>query len=195
MRRVLPAALAVAALLLAPGAAGRPATSPTLRFSFEGYANNVRVLPPLVGKWQLGVGRIHGQGVFAPGRVSGTLTDTDDPKLSRYEPRSLRARIVGGNWTIAAHNVSRTLVLTVEITSSSHPDDECAPGLRGRLTLFDTDAKLSNGQVDDVIVLGKWAGKCNTHVHGWSNVDNPRTDPTSGGRGGGNWADVRVKVS
>lgn len=169
--------------------------SATIAFSFQGYANNVRVRPPLVGKWQLGVARIRGSGTLSPGIV-GAIVDTDDPLLSQYEPRWLRARVVSYRYKGGAHGAFRKLVLTVEITRSSHPDDECAPGLTGTLTLYDTPATLDNGKRADYITLGRWSGKCNTHVHGWTNEDGgARTSPSFGGPpNGGQRAVVSVKT-
>lgn len=182
-------------------ASAAPTSSKAIRFSFEGYANHIRVVPPLVGKWQLGVAKIRGSGSLAPGDLRGTFYDTDDPKLSQYEPRWLRARVIGYRYTAQPHGGEKKLILTVEITSSSHPDDECAPGVRGLLTLIDSNERLSNGENSDAIYVAsqggesaRWTGKCNTHVHGWNNTDGGRrTDPARGGPGGGQWAAVNIK--
>jgi hypothetical protein len=171
--------------------------SATIHFSFQGYANNVRVRAPLVGPWQLGVARIHGSGVLGGGDLTGSFVDTDDPLYSRYQPRWLRAKVVGYRYFQAAHGEFTKLTLTVMITRSSHPTDECAPGLTGRLVLYDARAKLSNGEVADYVTLGSWSGKCNTHVHGWTNEDGgARTSPSFGGPpNGGQWAVVRATAS
>ena len=59
------AAVALAACALALGSAvpagAKHAASP-ISFSFQGYANNVRVRPPLVAAFQLGQALIHGSG-------------------------------------------------------------------------------------------------------------------------------------
>lgn len=71
MRNVL--LIVLAGLLLVGPASGSGQS--TITFSFKGYANNVRVRPPLVGAFQLGVSRISGSGSLAPGKLTGTFFD------------------------------------------------------------------------------------------------------------------------
>jgi hypothetical protein len=160
-----------------------------IKFRFSGYANNVKVLPPLVAEYQLGVSRITGNGVIKDGKVTGSLTDTDALKRGT---RSLKARIVGGSYSEVGP--ARRLSLTVEITESSHPTDEAAPGVTGTLELQDSPARLKNGKPDDSVGLGGWNGAVRTHIHGWNNEDpGQRTWPTKGGPpNGGLWADVEI---
>lgn len=161
-----------------------------IEFRFSAHANNVRVLPPLVGEWQLGVSRLSGRGEIRDGAVTGTFTDTDD--LTRGT-RSLTATIEDG--TFVEVGGTRRLTLTVRITRSSHPADECAPGLTGLLELQDSPDPLpGNGQPNDFVRLTGWSGDCRTHVHGWNNEDpGPRTNPPTGGPpSGGQWADVEI---
>lgn len=185
MRRVAPVSLLVGLACL-PAAGATPvqkeSTAATLTFSFSGYANNVRVRPPLVGKWQLGVARIRGSGSLGASGVAGSFVDTDDPRLSQYDNRCLRAKVIGYSYKQAPHAAWTKITLNVEITRSSHPDDECSPGVRGILVLYDAKANLPNGEPGDYVTLGHWNGKCNTHVHGWTNADGgARTDPPHGG--------------
>lgn len=192
-------ALLFAALAACPGllSGQTPASSPTalpdgpIDFEFEAYANNVRVVPPLVAEFQLGVSRLSGRGTIRDGRVTGSFRDTDRLRLGT---RSLDARIVDG--TYREIGSTRLLSLRVEITASSHPSDECAPGLTGLLEIQDSpDSLPGNGQPNDFVRLGSWSGDCRTHVHGWNNTDGgPRTAPESGGPpGGGQWAVVEVE--
>lgn len=192
MNRLL--ASIVAVLLLAPGMArSQQLPAGPIPFRFATYANNVRVLPPLVAEWQLGVSRLSGTGVISNGTVTGTFTDTDDIRGGRRPGRrSLSGKIIGGTYT--ENGNTRRLTLTVEITSTSHPSEECAVGLRGTLDLQDSDDRLPNGKPNDWVGLGSWTGKCNTHIHGWNNSDpGPRTEPPTGGfPNGGQWADVSI---
>jgi hypothetical protein len=190
--------LALASALLLPASAA--STQSAYRFSFSAYANNVKVVKPLVGKWQLGVAEIRGSGTAGDTVTVGTFLDEDDPMLPQYEARWLRAKAVtwASKQQILAHGKGTitTLTVIVEITSSSHPNDECAPGLTGKLTLVDSTAKIANGENGDTVLLGSWSGKCNTHVHGWTNQDGgARTSPRYGGPGGGQWAVVKVTKS
>lgn len=161
-----------------------------IKFRFSAYANNVKVLPPLVADFQLGMSRISGAGVIKDGIVTGTLSDTDNLKRGT---RWLKARIEGGSYSEVG--VARRLSLRVAITGSSHPTDEAAPGLIGTLELQDSPALLKNGKPDDTVGLGSWSGSVRTHVHGWNNEDpGQRTDPPKGGPpNGGLWADVSIE--
>ena len=160
--------------------------------SFRGYANNVRVLPPLVGKWQLGVGRIQGSGSIAGGTVSMTFTDTDTPRLAQYAPSYIKARVVSATFNRSGDTT--TLDARVRITASSLNGGQCPVGDEGELRLVDSPDRISNGQSADSIVLWRWTAKCG-HVHGWNNADQgARTQPPTGGPpNGGNWATVSIR--
>lgn len=165
-----------------------PLPAGEIKFRFEAYANNVKVLPPLVADFQLGVSRISGSGIIKDGKVTGTLNDTD---MLRRGTRSMQAKIIGG--TYEEDGATRRLKLIVEITASSHPQDEAAPGVRGTLVLQDSSVLLSNKQPNDFVAIGEWNGEVRTHIHGWNNEDpGPRTEPKTGGKGGGQWADVEI---
>ena len=92
MRQALLAAVAAAFLVTAaPAGSTRPLT---IAFSFHGYANNVKVVAPLVGPYQLGVARIRGSGTLGGG-ASGTAIDFGTPLYPRYKPASMRAEVIG----------------------------------------------------------------------------------------------------
>jgi hypothetical protein len=167
----------------------------TIHFSFKGYANNVRVVPPLVGKWQLGKARIHGSGVLGSG-VQGSVIGANTPLY--YPPSAFRAEVVAYRYVRAAHNAYRRLKLTIEITSVSGTNAECVAGTRGKMTLYDSAKKLSNGERSDYIVMGNWtASHCPGFVQGWTNEDGgARTNPSHGGPpNGGQWAIVQISGS
>jgi hypothetical protein len=191
-RLVVLVAGAVLVLAVAGPAGGRRAS--TIHFSFQTYANNVRVVSPLVGPWQLGTARLRGSGTLG-GDVRGAIVDFTDPHLSRYPSASMRAEVIGYRYVGGAHGAFDKLTLTVEITSATNGGPRCEPGTRGTVTLYDSDAKLSNGQTADYVVMGHWtAARCPTFVQGWTNEDGgPRTSPASGGPPhGGQWAVVRI---
>ncbi len=178
-----------------PGAGGNPQSNNNslpkgeIKFQFSTHANNVKVLPPLVADYQLGVCRLTGSGVIKDGKVTGTLDCVDQLRRATY---SLKAKIVDGSYSEIG--LARILSLTVEITGSSHPTDEAAPGVTGTLTLRDSPALLANGKPDDSVGLGSWIGAGKTHIHGYNNENpGPRTYPPTGGLpNGGQWADVDI---
>ena len=96
--------LAALAALVIPGAAGSHRTA-TLRFSFQTYANNVKVVTPLVGPWQLGTATLHGSGVLGDGRLVGSIVDYTDPLYARYPPGSMRAEVIGYHYIGGAHGL------------------------------------------------------------------------------------------
>ena len=195
MRRLtVPLAIAAALLALAGPAGGRQVA--TIHFSFRGYANNVKVVAPLVGPWQLGVARIHGSGTLVQNHLHGEVGVSLDPLSSRYKPASMRARVIGYYFQ-GAHGVYTQLTLTVEITGGNGGGPKCKPGTRGVISLYDSAAKLSNGEPFDYITIGHWAGRCPALVQGWTNKDGgPRTEPARGGLpDGGQWAVVSVSSS
>jgi hypothetical protein len=189
--------LGVAALLAGAGPAGGKQAA-TITFSFQTYANNVKVVAPLVGRWQLGTARLRGSGRLGDGDLRGTIVDVTDPLYSRYPPASMHAKVTGYNYTAAAHGAYTKLTLNVEITSATNGGLRCNPGVRGLVTLYDSAAKLSNGERSDYVVMGHWTGaRCPTFVQGWTNEDGgPRTSPARGGPPhGGQWAVVNIRIS
>jgi hypothetical protein len=195
VRLALSAAVLIA-LLAVSGPAGAGQTS-TIRFSFEGYANNVKVVAPLVGPWQLGTARIRGVGTIGGGVLRGTIVDDTDPLYSRYPPASLRAHVIGYHYVGGAHGAFKKLTLTVEIDDATNGGRHCDPGVRGVITVYDSKARLSNGEPSDYVVMGHWtAARCPTFVQGWTNEDGgPRTSPARGGPpNGGQWAVANIRV-
>lgn len=192
------ALLALAALTLALGGASLASgkTQATIHFSFRGYAHNVKVVSPLVGPWQLGVAATRGSGTIGEGtNFHGTLSTENDPKFSRYPQASLRARVIGYRYVAGAHDSFRKLTLTVEVTRATNGGTNCDPGVRGKLTLYDSKAKLSNGETKDYILTQRWtASRCPSFVQGWTNEDGgERTSPHYGGPPhGGQWAIVNI---
>ena len=184
--------LAWVALPALPAGAGGGGTD----FSLRGYANNVRVVPPLVGEFQLGKAHIRGSGTLAPGSgMSGTIRVDTEPKHSRYEPASLRAKVVGYRYSATAHGVTKRAELVIEVLSARNGGPDCVAGVRGSLELVDSALKLDNGHRRDRIIMGDWAGdRCPTFVMGWTNNDGGRrTSPRHGGPpDGGQWAVVRI---
>jgi hypothetical protein len=193
---VLAVLLGVCTLAFVATAGGRDARSAsTITFSFQAYANNVRVVAPLVGKWQLGKARIHGSGVLGSG-AQGTVNGNNTPIY--YPPSAMSADVIAYHYVGAAHDAYRKLTLTIEITSASGTNAECVPGTRGTMTLYDSKQKLSNGQPSDYVVMGHWtASHCPGFVQGWTNEDGgARTSPHYGGPPhGGQWAVVRISAS
>ena len=170
-----------------------PVAPGTVPFWFEGCAYNVRTLGNLVGDWQLGTATLKGQGVLAAdGSVAsgGAVVDLDVPQPNTRAVRGkVTMQVLSGTYTDAGD--VKTLALKVKITASENVKGLCPVGEEGTLSLIDADTRLRpNGQSSDYI--GEtWSSGC-PHVHGWSNNDNPETEPTNGGRGGGQFADVRI---
>lgn len=189
------AAGTLAMTVLLGGSAGAGGSG-TTDFSFRGYANNVRVVPPLVGDFQLGKATIRGSGTLGSGSaLHGTVRADTEPRRARYEPASLRARVIGYRFSSTAHGVTRRVELIVEVVSARNGGPACEAGVRGTIEIVDSAARLDNGQRRDRIVMGDWDGdRCPTFVQGWTNADGgARTQPRHGGPpDGGQWAIVRV---
>ena len=194
MRRLVPLAVLAAALVVVSPAGSKGAAN--IHFSFQAYANNVRVVAPLVGRWQLGKARLHGSGDLGSG-VVGSIVEVGDPLDPRYSNVAMRAQVVGYHYLGGAHGSFEKLTLTIQITSATNGGPRCDPGVQGTLTIFDSNkATISNGETADYVVMGHWQGaRCPTFVQGWTNADGgPRTSPGRGGPGGGQWAVVRIDV-
>jgi hypothetical protein len=200
MRRWQAVLVLVGAAVVFPLTVAGPAGSTqaaTITFSFQTYANNVKVVAPLVGPWQLGTARLHGSGRLGGGDLRGSIVDFTDPLYSRYPSASMRAKVIGYSFVGGAHGSYTKLTLTVEITSATNGGPRCEPGVRGVVTLYDSAAKLSNGERSDYVVMGQWtAARCPTFVQGWTNEDGGRrTSPARGGPpDGGQWAVVRIST-
>jgi hypothetical protein len=192
---------------------GTTSTTPSgtikrISFTFKAYANNVRVGPPLVGRWQLGVARVSGSGTIdGTGKLvsGGTIRDTDTPN-SFTQPRksaAIWARVLYGKKLTIRGSYTK-LELVVQVRVSATPES-CSVGTRGLLTLVNDNRAMANGQTGDtvgtlyplkggVMTAPDRGRSCRTHHQGWSNQDNPNTQPTRGGPGGGQWADVKIGI-
>ena len=179
----------ILALLLSLPCSAWSQTAQPFSFSFRSYANNVRVVPPLVGQWQLGTVNLSGSGEFRNGKFTGNVTCNDSPQ------GTIRLRITDGRYW--EDGDVRRLNLAVVITSSTHTARQgCGVGLTGLLQLGDSDGQLPNRQTKDWIGLGRWSGPCG-HDHGFNNADPPAGtlpphQPPRGGSGGGIWANVKI---
>jgi hypothetical protein len=172
-------------------------------YSFQGYANNVAVVAPLVGPWQLGFARSNGSGHIevANGKFvgnPGSVYISNEPHSPRYLRGSLRARVIGFAAVDSNAGAVRKeyLDLKVQVTQSTYASRGLCPvGLVGHVILVDTDAILSNGKSASYVTAGPWFGKCPTFYMGFFNTDGgPRTNPQFGGPpGGGQWAVVQIK--
>lgn len=174
-----------------PSTVKGPPASPT-RWSVRAYANNVRVVAPLIGAYQLGKFTLSGSGAIAAnGAVTGTLSDVDhntQPAITLF----VKMRVVSG--TLSTSGPATTLTLTVEVTSSDRAKGECPTGQTGTVVLTENPTLLPNGQNSDFFTE-KWSNPpfCG-HVHGTDNrPGGARTSPPSGGYpGGGQWAIVQI---
>jgi hypothetical protein len=162
-----------------------------LEFTADMYAHNVKVLPPLVGDFQLGVVRIKGSGkIDADGSASGSFHVTFDPERSRYSPTSLSVSVVDAG--VTKKGSKTTILLKVKITGSNNPRGQCPVGDTGLVTLIDWPKKLSNGKDSDFISITDWTKACG-HQHGTGNEDSAKALPTRGGPpDGGQWAIVKI---
>jgi hypothetical protein len=196
--RALATGILLAAVLYAAGAAAGRASS-TIHFSFKTYANNVRVVAPLVGKWQLGKAWAHGSGSMDGDHIVGSFVVLTDPLFSQYPAAQLRAEVIGYRYFQSAHNTFRKLTMTVQVTSATNGGENCVSGVRGVLALKDSKIPLSsNGEPSDYVTLNHWTGSdCPTFVMGWTNADGGRrTSPARGGPPhGGQWAVVDISPS
>lgn len=175
----------LAALLVAFAS---PAAAAVPDWSFRAYANDVRVVPPLVGDWQLGKSRIHGRGIG----FDGSITDTWEPARSKYSPARMRAHVTGYKHQVGPHGRWVKLVLSIVIDSTDSPG--CAAGDTGKLRLLDSKATLDNGHPADAVSMWWANGRCPGFVQGWTNEDGgAKTRPSRGGPpDGGSWAVVRI---
>lgn len=182
-----------------------------MAFSFSTYANNVRVGPPLVGRFQLGYSQIRGSGALdGTGKVisGGTVRDVHWPNAATYpRPKSQYAiwvRVLAGTRLVIGPYTK--LELLVAVTATGHPES-CRVGTRGVLIVTDDDRKLTNGQTRDSVVIHfpraggpmtapDGGASCRTHNEGYDNHDNPNTQPPFGGPpDGGAWAIATVGVT
>jgi hypothetical protein len=177
-----------------------------IHFSFRTYANNVRVVAPLVGRFQLGTAINYGSGVLNPdgsvasGGIIRTVNRNTNPRITS----SIWARVLSGRRSFGSGFV--VLRLLVEVTGSNSPQN-CVVGTRGAIVLVDDDRPIGNGQTgDSVRATYPRAGgfmrapdggaSCRSYVQGWNNTDGGRrTSPARGGPGGGQWAVAAISKS
>ena len=163
-----------------------------IHFSFKGYANDVKVVAPLVGPWQLGYSRFSGNGTLSGSSISSTMYNSFEPHSPRYAPAHMHAEVIGYKYHRAPHGAYSTLDMTIQITETNAKN--CVPGDRGTLKLLQTTAKLKNGKYGDAIGLHWLNGRCPTFEQGWINADGgAKTSPSFGGPpSGGQWAIVKI---
>ena len=126
-----------------PSTVKGPPASPT-RWSVRAYANNVRVVAPLIGAYQLGKFTLSGSGAIAAnGAVTGTLSDVDR-NTQPVRTLFVKMRVVSG--TLSTSGPATTLTLTVEVTSSDRAKGECPTGQTGTVVLTENPTLLPNGQ-------------------------------------------------
>src|SRR5439155_11981661 len=101
---------------------------------------NVRVVTPLVGRWQLGKAILRGSGVLNPdGSVSsGGVVRTVSYGTHPPNTQSIWGRVLSGRRSFAGEAV--ILHLIVEVTASNNPDS-CVVGTRGLIVLVDDDTR------------------------------------------------------
>jgi hypothetical protein len=158
------------------------------RWSYRGYANDVKVAPPLVGPFQLGVSHSSGSGTGAQGTVTTRFTPKNQQRYGG--PYSFTASVTSFSYHASAHGTTKKLVLHVTITQTNGP--KCQSGDTGTLTLTDSSKKLSNGERQDKAEFAWDHARCPGFVQGWSNADGGvKTSPHYGGPPhGGQWAIV-----
>lgn len=168
----------------------------TIHASFQGYANDVKVVPPLVGPYQLGVSHFNGNITITPqgggvSRITGMISDSNQPLFSRYPANSMTAQVIGYTYYKAPHGAYTKLTLAIQILDTNGA--RCARGDQGTLTLLQSAHRLSNGQRSDAIGMA-WGARCPQFVQGWINANGgAKTSPGFGGPpNGGQWAIVKI---
>jgi hypothetical protein len=169
-----------------------PRPAGAVRFSYVGYSNDL--VPVTLRRFQLGVVRILGGGGL---RTNGTASAGSAHRASIDERRfgygfsSMRAVIRSGS---VVRNTARTRILRLQAqVVSSNNSKACRVGTRGTITLVDSTVRLSNGQTADRWEA-IWAAGCPGFTQGTTNRGSPNAVPPTGGRGGGQFADVRITV-
>ncbi|MDO8308722.1 MAG: hypothetical protein Q7V58_10255 [Actinomycetota bacterium] len=172
------------------GPAVPTATIATVTFTMEGYANLVRIVP----EFQLGKVYLDGHGLLnnAAGTVSGGTSTRND--YLNYPEAAMETQVIGWAYSASPHGTRKTLVLTVRVTASNDSVD-CVVGTVGTVTLIDDDRRMKNGQRRDKITQIYPSDACPSFVQGVSNKDAAHLGPTSGGRGGGQWAEVEITTT
>jgi hypothetical protein len=180
---VLSATPAAASAAHAPAA-----TISSVTYLMKGFANLARDVP----KYQLGRVYLDGSGTVGGG-ATGAGTRTQNIYL-HYPEANMSTEVIGWKYSATPHELTQKLVLTVKVVSS---DDEvdCKVGTVGEVTLIDDNRKMKNGQRRDSITQIYPVGGCPSFIQGVSNRDAGHLQPTTGGRGGGQYADVAISTN
>lgn len=183
----------------------RRATFSKVSFRFRGYANSVRVVPPLIGEWQLGRVTYEGSGTLdlVTDRATGSLVDRDDGRRGIHRITERMVRV----FSVQRRTEYVRMSIRVQVTRSNHLRS-CPLRTYGTLTIYDHQGLLPNGQDRDSIAIAHprsggptkapdGGRACRTHIHGFNNTDGgERTSPSQGGPpNGGQWAIVTIALS
>lgn len=183
----------------------RKYTFSRVSITFRGYANNVRVVPPLVGDYQLGISRVRGSATIdlVTGQVYGQLVDRD---ALRRGSHGTRERVIGAVSIRVRPNLVRVALDTRVVRSLR--GNSCPRRTVGRLVIIDHAGLLPNGHPRDgfsvrhplkggPLIAPDGGRACRTHIHGYNNTDGgARTSPAAGGPpSGGQWAIVSIGLS
>jgi len=190
------APLAVAIGLIGAGSVSadedraRPrATVTSISFAMSGYANLARDVP----RFQLGQVYLDGRGTLQKGGAINGGTSTRNVYLE-YPEATMQTQVIGWSYSAAPHNGPQVLTLEVKVTASNDPVD-CQVGTVGTVTLVDDNRRMKNGQRRDSITQGYPIASCPSFVQGVSNKNASHLQPTKGGPGGGQWAEVSISAS
>ncbi len=165
------------------------AAGTSISFTMSGYANLARDVP----RYQLGQVYLEGWGTLTKGGSISGLTKTRNAYLY-YPEATMQTEVVGWSYSASPHGTTQELVLDVKVVASNDPVD-CKVGSMGKMTLVDDNRRMKNGQTRDSITQIYLTSECPSFVQGVSNKNAAHLQPTKGGRGGGQWADVSISFS
>ena len=192
---VIAVPIAVALCFLGAGSAAADhqrtaaaATVTTVSFTMSGYANLARDVP----RFQLGQVYLDGQGTFQQGGMTGG-TQTRNAYLF-YPEATMQTQVTGWSYSADAHNGRKVLTLELRVTASNDPVD-CQVGTVGTMTLVDDNRRMRNGNRRDAITQVYPISACPSFIQGVSNKNAGHLEPTKGGPGGGQWAQVSISAS
>jgi hypothetical protein len=177
-----------------PVSAGETAPDPrasisSISFSMSGYANLARNVP----RFQLGQVYLDGRGTIQKGGAMNGGTSTRNAYLE-YPEATMQTQIIGWSYSAAPHGGPQELVLEVKVIASNDPVD-CQVGTVGKVTLVDDNRRMKNGKRRDSITQGYPISACPSFIQGVSNKNAAHLEPTMGGPGGGQWAEVSISAS
>jgi hypothetical protein len=169
-----------------------PRPAGAVRFAYVGYSNDA--VPVTLRRFQLGVVRVQGSGGLRTDRIAtggSAHRASIDQRRFGYGFSRIRAVILAG---ALVRNTARTRILRLQAqVVSSNNSRACRVGTRGTITLVDSAVRLANGQTADRWEA-IWAAGCPGGTQGTHNRGSPNAVPPTGGRGGGQFADVRIAV-